>query len=170
VHEIKDAVLRSVVAFSLMASAIPAASSSLPPPPEYAWSASKILADASIKDQARVAPLFAEDVQVTKDGKPLAAKKAEWMSFWFKDRKRFFGKTVLYSMGRRDAGVLLVLDQFDTRDDFTNPPPPGEAQWSTRSTLYAFGPDGLVHSVQISEVDSFLIKADSEDVQSSDKD
>jgi hypothetical protein len=53
----------------------------------------------------------------------------------------------------------LVLDQFDTRNNAVSTPESGDPRPSTRSTFYRFGSDGLIHGVDISEVDSFFTPA-----------
>ncbi|USI72935.1 hypothetical protein [Sphingomonas morindae] len=141
---------------------VPAASamaSPPPPPPSYVFSARELLSDAANKDQAKIAAFFANDVSATVNGQPIAQGKSAWLSWWGKDRSNYYGRTLGWSMGWKDNGVLLILDQFDTQDNSTNPPPPGDPRPSTRSTLYHFGTDGLIHSVAISEVNSFYSPA-----------
>jgi hypothetical protein len=137
----------------------PAMASVPPPPPEYVFDASAVLADAANKDQAKIARFFAEDVTMRINGRRIASGKAAWLKWWTDDRSHYYGKTVGYSMGWKEDGSLLILDQFDTRDNFTSPPPPGGPRFSTRSTLCLFGADGLIHSIDISEAGSYFVIA-----------
>ncbi len=140
---------------SLLALSGVAAASTPPPPPPYVFSASDVLTNAVNKDQAKIAKFFADDVTASINGQRIATDKASWLKWWAHDRSHYFGKTVGYSMGQKGNGALLVLDQFDTQDYSTNPWPAGDPWPSTRSTFYRFGSDGLIHSVNINEVDSF---------------
>jgi len=135
------------------------AASTLPPPPAVVFAASDVLIDAANKDQAKVAKFFADDVIASVNGKRIALGKAAWLKWWTADRSHYFGRTVGYSIGRQGDGALLVLDQFDTQDNYTSPPPAGDSRLSTRSTFYGFGPDHLIHLINISEVDSFYTVA-----------
>jgi hypothetical protein len=152
--------IRSIVwlPFALAATCLagPATSSLPPPPQDYVWEASKTLTDATVKDQAAIEPLFADDVVASLNGQRIASGKEAWLKWWSDDRSHFYGATRGYSMGRKGDGVLLVVDQHDVRDNYTSPPPPGDPRWTTRSTLFIFGPDRMIHAVVIAEVDSFF--------------
>ncbi len=127
-----------------------------PPPPSYLFSARNVLISDVSKDQAKIASFFADDVTASLNGQSIASGKAAWLNWWANDRSHYYGRTLGSSMGWKDGGVLLVLDQFDTQDNSTSPAPPGDPRPSTRSTFYHFGTDGLIDSVAISEVNSFF--------------
>jgi hypothetical protein len=146
--------LASVLTAAIMSS--PTKASPPPPPPEYVYEASNVLKDATNKEQTSIAPLFANDVAASLNGKSIASNKDSWLQWWAEDRAHYYGRTLGYSMGWKDDGVLLVLDEYDTQDNASKPPPPGDPRPSTRSTLYHFGSDGLIHSVFISEVNSYM--------------
>ncbi|WP_301075937.1 hypothetical protein [Sphingomonas sp.] len=150
--------MRLSLALSATMLAVPAVSSTPPPPPKHVWIAGEVLADAAIKEQSRIEPFFAEDVVAFLNGERIASGKEEWLRWWSDDRSHFYGRTFGYSMGRHGSGVLIVVDEHDTRDHSTRPPPAGGPRWTTRSTSYTFGADRLIHAVQIAETDSFLIR------------
>ena len=137
----------------------PAVASAPPPPPPYVAAASDVLTDAVNKDQTKIAKLFAADVVATINGQRIASGKPAWLKWWFSDRSRYYGKTLGESMGWKGDGALLVLDEFDTQDNAISTPQNGDPRPSTRSTFYRFGSDGLIHEINISEVDSFYTAA-----------
>ncbi|KPF52172.1 hypothetical protein IP65_17365 [Novosphingobium sp. AAP1] len=118
-----------------------------------------MLTDAANKDQAKIAKLFASDVVASINGQRIASGKAAWLKWWSNDRSHYYGKTLGTSMGWKGDGALLVLDQFDTQNNAVSTPESGDPRPTTRSTFYRFGPDRLIHAVDISEVDSFYISA-----------
>ena len=146
------------LALSATMLAVPAVSSTPPPPPEHVWTAGQVLADAAIKERSKVEAFFAEDVVAFLNGERIASGKEAWLRWWSDDRSHFYGRTFGYSMGRQGGGVLIVVDEHDTRDNSTSPPPPGGPRWTTRSTSYTFGADRLIHAIQIAETDSFLFR------------
>lgn len=138
---------------------VPAVASAPPPPPPYVAAAGDVLADAANKDQAKIARFFAGDVTVSVNGQRIASGKSAWLKWWSDDRAHYYGKTLGTSAGWKGEGALLVLDQFDTRNNAVSTPESGDPRPSTRSTFYRFGSDGLIHGVDISEVDSFFTPA-----------
>ena len=138
-----------------LAPAASAIASPPPPPPSYVFSARDVLIDAANKNETKIAIFFANDVTATLNGQSIAAGKVAWLKWWANDRSNYYGRTLGFSVGWKDNGVLLVLDQFDTQDNSAIPPPPADPRPSTRSTFYHFGSDGLIHSIAISEVNSF---------------
>lgn len=133
----------------------PVAASAPPPPPPYVSSASTVLTDAANRDQSKIAKLFADDVVVSINAQRVASGKAAWLKWWTSDRAHYYGRTLGSSAGWKGDGALLVLDEFDTQNNAISTPESGDPRPSTRSNLYLFGSDGLIHSVNISEVDSF---------------
>lgn len=136
-----------------------AIASAPPPPPPYVSSAGDVLTDAANKDQVKVARFFADDVVASINGQRIASGKATWLTWWSNDRSHYYGKTLGASMGWKGDGALLVLDEFDTQDNAVSTPESGDPRPSTRSTFYRFGSDGLIHAVDIREVDSFFTRS-----------
>lgn len=145
--------LASVLSMTMLSTS--AVASAPPPPPAYVSSASDVLTDAANKDQAKVAKLFAGDVVASINGQRIASGKAAWLKWWSNDRSHYYGKTLGASMGWKGDGALLVLDEFDTQNNAVSTPENGDPRPSTRSTFYRFGSDGLIHAVDVNEVDSF---------------
>lgn len=141
---------------SLAMLSAPATASAPPPPPPYVASAGDVLTDAANKDEAKVARFFADDVVASINGQRIASGKADWLKWWSSDRSHYYGKTLGVSMGWKGDGALLVLDEFDTQNNAVGTPDMGDPRPSTRSTFYRFASDGLIHAIDISEVDSFF--------------
>lgn len=134
-----------------------------PPPPSFVFEASGILADPVAKAEA-VAPLFANDVIAFDNGELVAEGKAAWLRWRQVERMHYYGRTLGYSYSsadyRRPGGSLLVVDSFDTID--TANLPPGmvmDARLTTRSTLYTFGSDHLIHTVRMLKAAGFWNRA-----------
>lgn len=149
-NDLRLACLLSVAMLPGSATASPPA-----PPPPYVVAAGAVLMDAANKDSAKLAPFIAPDISASLNGERVATGRAAWLSWWSKDRAQYFGRTIGSSMGWNGDGALLILDTFDRQDNAATPPPAGDPRFATRSTFYRFGPDGLVHAIAISEVDSF---------------
>ena len=151
-----ETVMRSFVfALSAMAS-LPAVAAPPPPPPEYIWRAAKILTAGKLPDAAAYAPLFADDVVAFENGKTIAKGKVAWLATWSKEVSHYNGHIIGYSetsAGYSDAyGEVLVVDTFDTVDRTDDPSTfLADPRMATRSTLYQFGPDHLVHYLRISK-------------------
>jgi len=116
------------------------------------------LTDPAVATEA-IAPLFASDVIVSENSQVVATGKAAWLRWRQAERKSYHGRTIGFSSAsanEHEAGSLLVLDSFDTID--TANLPPGivmDARLSTRSTLYRFGNDHLIHRVEMAKVSGF---------------
>jgi hypothetical protein len=123
--------------------------------------ASKILASPAGFDPAKIAPLFAQDVKVFRNGKLIAEGKPAWLSLRGSHGGHYNGRVIAFSQASagysEDGGDLLVIDTYDTVDR-TNLPPTflADPRMASRSTLYQFGRDGLIHTVQIAEVAGFM--------------
>lgn len=130
-----------------------------PPPPFYVFFANQVLSNPKNKNKEHIAKLFADDVIANHNGERIASGKSAWLEWWSIDRSHYFGKTLGSSTGWREGGSLLLVEQFDTQDYASiNPPPLGDPRPSTRSTLYRFSSDGLIHSIDIIEVNSFYVR------------
>lgn len=151
--------MRAHVLFVCMLAAIsaqPSSASTPPPPPPYVMAAGALLIAPGASNSRALMQIFADDLQATLDGRPLVTGKTAWLRWRESDGKQRFGRTIGYSMGPKGAGVLLVVEQYDHQDHASSLPPPGDARPVTRTTFYRFGTDGLIHRVEISEVDSFF--------------
>ena len=140
-----------VLALTLTSSSIAAPP---PAPPEYIYEASKILASPPAGDVAKIAPLFADDVKVYRNGLLIADGKAAWLRLRADEGARYSGRIIAFSEGRAD---LLVIDTYDTVDRRNLPPTfLADPRPASRSTLYQFGNDQLIHAARISEVAGIL--------------
>lgn len=144
-----------------LAMASPAVASPPPPPPVYVMEASNILATPAALDQARIAPLFAEDVKAYRNGQLVADGKAAWLRLRASESDRYHGRVIAFSQGfggyNEEGRDLLVIDTYDKVD--RTKLPRGmivDPLMAARSTLYQFGRDQLIHAVRISEVAGIL--------------
>jgi hypothetical protein len=126
-----------------------------PPPPEYVTHATEILtSDWNAAQRPEFAALFGNDVVAYVDGKRSIIGKIAWLALERETNEKFhrrvegFARSSLPSAG--DSGDLLILDEIDPIRPY------GDPRWSTRSILYQFGRDGLIHTVRITEVHGFL--------------
>jgi hypothetical protein len=150
--------LLSVFALVMASSA---AASPPPPPPIYVMDAAKILASPAALDRTKIEPLFADDVKVYRNGKLIADGRAAWLKLRSAEAERYDGRVLGYSESyggySEGGGDLLVLDTYDTIDRKNLPPTfIADPRPATRSTLYQFGSDRLIHNVRIAEVAGFL--------------
>lgn len=123
-----------------------------PPPPEFVYDAMTAL---SGHDATKVARLFADDVTVFENGKMIAAGKDIWLSQFVPSIQNRSRRVIGYSEGFRE---LLVIDTYDTVDRNNLPPTfLADPRMATRSTLYQFGQDQLIHTVRISSIGSFFV-------------
>ena len=148
-----------VLVLSVMAS-LPAIAAPPPPPPEYIWQAAKVLTAEKPPGASSYAPLFADDVVTLENGKTVADGKAAWLATWSKGSSRYDGHIIGYSESSagysEGGGEILVVDTFDTVDRTGLPPTfLADPRMATRSTLYQFGPDHLVHYVRIAKTGGF---------------
>ncbi|MDB5692081.1 MAG: hypothetical protein JWO81_1144 [Alphaproteobacteria bacterium] len=148
---------------SILALAVASTADAAPPPapPQYVYDASKILASPVIQDVAKIAPLFADDVKVYRNGRLAADGKTAWLRLRASESARYNGRVLGYSEGSAGSGDgegdLLVIDTYDTVDRRNLPPTfIADSRMATRSTLYQFGNDRLIHAVRIAEVAGFL--------------
>lgn len=143
------------LAILALSGAIPAiAAPPGPPTPGYVFDAEKLLAATPELPSAQVASLFAEDVTVSENGETVARGKTAWLVWRTKQAGEYYGTHWGYSAGygpNYSSGALMILDTFDTFDPkrhmssgaWTDP------RFVTRSILYRFGEDKLIHSVLI---------------------
>jgi hypothetical protein len=129
-----------------------------PPPPEFVSEAAAILTTET--DSAgfdRFASLFADDVIAYQGGATIAAGKSAWLALErgqigaFHRRVDGYSESSMPSNGT--SGELLVIDEVDPvapANIFADP------RWTTRATLYEFGPDYLIHTVRIIQTRGFL--------------
>lgn len=153
--------MRVFVSVLALAFASPSVAAPPPAPPEYVFEATKILAASGSQDAARVAPLFADDVKAYRNGGLVAAGKAAWLTLRAAKAAHFNGDVAGLSQGWASSGQgggdLLVIDTYDSVDRTDLPPHfLADPRVVTRSTLYQFGQDGLIHAVRIAEVAGFL--------------
>ncbi|HEX4736248.1 MAG TPA: hypothetical protein VH331_01675 [Allosphingosinicella sp.] len=131
-----------------------------PPPPSYVSDASRVLTSPTL-DGPKVGSLFADDVKVYRNGKLIADGKIAWLKLRQAEVGHYYGRVLGYSRSyggySEGGGDLLVFDTYDTVDRRNLPPTfIADARPATRSTLYQFGSDRLIHNVRIAEVAGFL--------------
>jgi hypothetical protein len=145
----------SAVAFLAALAASSARASPPPPPPGYVFDAERILASPGNGDLGRIAALFADDVAAYENGEPVARGKTAWLRLRASAVMHSDGRVIGYSEGGND---LLVVDTYDSVDRTKLPPSAiADPRMATRSILYRFGPDHLIHVVRIFRVESFWI-------------
>lgn len=152
--------MRFPAMLAFLALASPAAASPPPPPAEFVMKSVDLLTskvDAASID--RWSALFADDVSASVNGTLLARGKAAWVALARENigkfNRRLDGYTMSSSPSEGTAGEVLVIDEVDA----VPPPLPNaifDARWSTRATLYGFGPDHLIHTVRILEAKGFF--------------
>ena len=142
--------IMAAVGFSTAAIASPP-----PPPPEYVTHATQILTGHwDVTPRPEFAALFGNDVVAYVDGTKSITGKTAWLALERETAEKFhrrvegYARSSLPSAG--DGGDLLVLDEIDPVRPY------GDPRWSTRSILYQFGRDGLIHTVRITQVHGFL--------------
>ena len=140
--------------------AAPAFGSAPPPPPAFVAEAGEALAGHR-EDMAKAARFFADDVVVTENGRPIARGKAAWLAWRAADPGARSGRTLGYSgswprPGSDGGGELLVVETFDTVDRSALPPHfLADPRMASRSILYTFGTDHLIHIVAMQRAESF---------------
>jgi len=150
--------MRRIAIIGLFALAAPALASPPPPPPPFVSEAAAILtADIDAASFDRFARLFADDVVAYQGGTTIAAGKSAWLALErgrigaFHRRVDSYSESNMPSNGT--SGELLVIDEVD-------PVAPAnivaDPRWTTRATLYEFGPDRLIHTVRIIQTQGFL--------------
>lgn len=128
-----------------------------PPPPEYVWNASKILTAPSKENETAILALFAEDVVAFQNGATVAKGKSEWLKWRRDNLPPNGGQVVAYSEGWMDGGSLMIIETFDTVDRVTLPKHfIADPRIATRTTLYQFDKDRLIHTVRVLRIDSWL--------------
>ena len=146
--------------FISMALPVPAIAFPPPPPPSYVMDAAPLLIDPKNQNTA-VELIFADDVIAVENGTVVATGKSAWIQWRATERSHYYGRTIGYSYSTYSdkvvTGSLLVIDTFDTIDTNSRSGPHYDPRMSTRSTLYSFGQDHLIHSVQMSKVAGFWI-------------
>jgi hypothetical protein len=156
----KEAPMRVPAILLSLALASSAAASPPPPPAEFVMKSAELLAgDVDAASIDRWSALFANDVVASVNGTLLVRGKAEWVALARanigKFNRRLDGYTMSSAPSEGTAGELLVVDEVDQ----VPPPIPNaifDPRWSTRATLYGFGPDHLIHTVRILEAKGFF--------------
>jgi hypothetical protein len=147
-----------LVALALAISA-PALAAPPPPPPEYLDKATQVLIHQAPADDGEAALLFSDDVTASENGNTIADGKANWLRWRNANLKSHDNRVLGYSEGYVGEGAaLLIVETFDTVDRSRLPPTAiADPRMATRSILYQFGADHLIHSVRISRADGFWI-------------
>ena len=154
--------MRRLLSCLLAVVATPIMASPPPSPPAFVVEAGEVLRDPASADANRVARFFADDVIASENGTVVARGKADWLAWRTAAMAHYEGRTLGYAEGwRRDivsGGELMVVDTFDDLDrsklspTFIVDPRP-----KTRTTLYRFASDHLIHAVEMVRVESFLV-------------
>ncbi|MBX9814151.1 MAG: hypothetical protein A4S12_01045 [Proteobacteria bacterium SG_bin5] len=139
---------RAMLALALMVPG--AAGASLPPPPPAFVEAAQDAILAADPVAPAYKSLFAPDLIVEENGKPIARGPDQWLRL-ARPAKGVLGVAKGWA-GR--GGTLLIVESADSvrRDDL----PPGaiaDPRPRTRAARYDFGADGKVHRIAISSVD-----------------
>lgn len=147
--------MRAVVSVAMVVFSTAAIASPPPPPPNFVTHATEILVgDWDATQRPDFAALFGNDVVAYVDGKKSITGKTAWLALERETTEKFhrrvegYARSSLPSTG--DGGDLLIVDEIDPIRPY------GDLRWSTRSILYQFGRDGLIHIVRITEVHGFL--------------
>lgn len=147
--------MRSVAFIATVVFSAAAVASPPPPPPEYVTHATGILTgDWAVVQRPEFAALFGNDVVAYVDGKKSITGKTAWLALERETTEKFHRRVEGYVRSSvpmaGDGGDLLILDEIDPIRPY------GDPRWSTRSILYEFGRDGLIHAVRITQVHGFL--------------
>ena len=147
--------MRLVAILAAVAFSAPAVASPPPPPPEYVTHATGILTgDWDVVQRPEFAALFSNDVVAYVDGKKNITGKTAWLALERETTEKFHRRVEGYAQASLpspgDGGDLLILDEVDPIRPY------GDPRWSTRSILYQFGRDGLIHTVRITQVHGYL--------------
>jgi hypothetical protein len=130
-----------------------------PPPPEYIWADAKVLIAPTGSENAKLASLFADDVTAFQNGAVVAKGRTAWLKWRAKvwsGSDRVLGFSESSAASSDSGGDVMVVDTFDTVDRANLTPGfVADPRWATRSTLYQFGPDHLIHFVRISRIGGF---------------
>lgn len=146
----------------LLVVAIPAAASPPPTPPPWVWAAGEVLSAPSRDDAGKAAPLFAEDVVASENGVVVARGKAAllaWRAAEMGYQRRTIGFSEGWSRHQDGGGELMVIDTFEDFDRSKLAPTfLVDPRMLTRSTLYRFGKDHLIHGVDVQRIEGFMMK------------
>lgn len=112
--------------------------------------AAAILLAAPDTSQTDFAPLFADDVVAYLNGDTIARGKPAWLALHREQIGKFHRRVRGYSA----AGELLIVDEVDPAFDI--PTAHADPRWTTRATLYQFGPDHLIRAVRIVQANGFF--------------
>lgn len=145
---------RMLPGLALLLLLAPAVQAAPPPaPPEYVYHARQILTAAGGADVVTLAPLFADDLTISENGKTLASGKDAGVKLLAASMRGKARRVVLYSEG---DGDLMVVDTWDTVDRANLPPTfIADPRMAARSTLYQFGDDQRIHAVRIMSATGF---------------
>lgn len=149
-----------VVAF-LMAAAGGASAAPPPPPPGYVYSASRVLSGVIAPTEVTaLAPRFSKDVKVYENGDLVADGETAWLSLAQRKlatpQRRVIGLAQSSGGYSKGGGDLLVIDVVDTVDRTSLPSSSiVDPRLTTRSFLYQFDADGLIHVVRIASAGGF---------------
>lgn len=124
-----------------------------PPPQQYVDEATQILVGQANQEPSGFASLFADDVTAFENGRLVANGKRAWLK-WHASSAAHDSVILGYSESSAGygsaGGDLLVLDTFDTVDRAKLPTGfVADTRAASRSTLYQFGPDHLIHVVRM---------------------
>jgi hypothetical protein len=130
-----------------------------PPPPSYVMDVAHLLTNQEDTGTiARLSNFVADDVRAYVNDKLVADGKANWTRYWAPARHSL-GGVLAYSPDWRANGSLMIVDEYDTvnRADL----PPGfvaDPRYTSRATLYQFGPDHKIHAIRTIVGGGFWIK------------
>ena len=145
--------MRAAILILAMTVAAPAFAAPPPPPPVAIMEAARSLSSPAGLNSSTLPNLLAPDVQVVVNGKVAASSKEEWLTLQkqglFHDNGKILGVS-------EASDSVLLLDTFDTVGREHLPPNAVfDARMASRATFYQFGPDHLIHLVNISRTDGF---------------
>ena len=160
VKPLRIIVMRRYLAFLSALIAAPALASTPPPPPSYVWDASEILITSRGMSDATVSRLFSDQVVVRENGETVATGKTSWLKWrstnMSSDNSRLIGYSESSAGYKGGFGEVLIVDTFDTVNRSKLPSSfVVDPRMATRTTLYRFGADHLIHAVDVSIVGGF---------------
>ncbi len=151
--------MRLLPTLLFVAAAAPAGAAPPPPPPAFVSEAADLLIAAAGRDPAREQALFAPDVAMYENGTLTGRSVADWTRLRGPRHLDGSSRVLAYSEGwDGDGGALLVFDTYDRVERATLPPTfLADPRMTTRSILYQFGADRLIHVVRIARADGFVM-------------
>jgi hypothetical protein len=137
-----------------------AAASPPPPPPSYVEAVATLLThEEDAGTMAKLSNFVADDVRAYVNDQLVADGKTAWMRHYAAVHPRA-GAVLGYSDGwQKDGASLMIVDQYDTVDRSNLPATiVMDPRYSTRATLYQFGPDRKIHAIRTLIGTGFWIK------------